>query len=260
MARNSCFWVLGRGASIANGLNWAVPHDFYDKLICGAVSREQVIDWIKRTLCSEMDEPTVHNDVYCRFIAELANRTASGWYHRFLTTNWDTLLEREMPASGAVKNWLGGQSHVFHLNGSIERVPPDVERLRSSFLLECDPPDKRVEKLESNKAFVQLCWHAACVVMVGLSFGCRTDQNFLNALNRVQDDLPIGEATVYVVNPGQSALEEVCERIREKLPSATVLPIAEGFDTFVEGGLAPLNGTVLTSSSWWCRLTSFILR
>ncbi len=244
--RNSCFWVLGRGASIANGLDWAVPGDWYAGVT--DATRDEVIQRIKICLRNEMGKSTVHRNAYRRLIQELSGRTSNGWYNRFITTNWDTLLETELNSyvtvHGAVQRWLGNQSHVYHLNGTIEEVPEGVDDLHSPFLLEIDPPEKRIATVEGNYGFNKLIWSNR-VVMIGLSFACPTDQNFLNALNRVEDEVPIGEAAVYIVNPRRAALEEVCQRVNTSLPASTIVAIEEGFDTFIEGGLSELVGTVL---------------
>ena len=124
--RSACFWIFGRGASIANGLRWTVPSEWYANLSAGRISREQVIDRIKQALNQEMNKAAVHGKAYRRLIAELSLRTSDSWYHRFVTTNWDTLLERELypviDAERVVPAWLGMESYVFHLNGTIELV------------------------------------------------------------------------------------------------------------------------------------------
>lgn len=242
---NSCFWILGRGAAIANGLDWAVPKDWYDDLTSGQITRDDLITKIRRTLNCELNREAVHGKAYRSLIAKLSQSTSDGWYHRLLTTNWDTLLERELfPAikvAGVVPPWLGMQSHVFHLNGSIEE---GASERRSPFLLEIDAADERVGTIEANKAFGELLW-SKCVILAGMSFACATDQAFLAALNRVQDDVPLGEASIYIVNPDQSALDEVSTHVRGALPASKIMPIEKGFEAFIEGGLHELGSVVL---------------
>ena len=243
---SACYWVLGRGASIANGLHWTVPREWYDDLDSGQVSRNELIARIKQALNHEMDKPAVDGGAYRRLVAELSQRTSDDWYHRFLTTNWDTLLERELfpviRAEDVVPRWLGNQSHVFHLNGTIEE---EATEHRSPFLLETDAASERVGTHEANKAYNQFLW-SKCAVVVGMSFACETDRTFLAALNRDEDNMPIGEASVYVVNPDRRALDDVCNRITGALPASEITPIEKGFDDFIEGGLSELIGGALT--------------
>ncbi len=237
---SSCFWILGRGASIANGLHWKVPQDWYADL-----SRDDVIDRIKQTLRHQMDQPAVHRNAYRRLIEELSRRTSNDWFHRFLTTNWDTLLERELfphaRAQDVVPRWLGGQSHVYHLNGTIEE---GANECRSPFLFEIDPAEQRVQTLEADQALCRLAV-ANHIIVVGMSFVCATDRAFLAFLNRIEDHMPVGEARVYIVNPDQSALDDVCHHVNTALPASAVVPIERGFDSFIEDGLTELVGTVL---------------
>lgn len=238
---SSCFWILGRGASIANGLHWAVPGEWNDDLASGRISRDEVIARIRRALNCETSKKGTHCKAYRSLVAELSERTADGWYHRFLTTNWDTLLEQELfpiaEAAGVVPAWLGMQSHVFHLNGTIEEGASDH---RSPFLLEADAADERVKTVEADKAFNELLW-SKCVVVVGMSFACATDQTFLAALNAVQDDVPVGEAAIYIVNPDRSALDEVSSHIKRALPASEIIPIEKKFDAFIKGSLHQLK-------------------
>ena len=242
---NSCFWILGRGASIANGLRWRVRRDWYAALRSRRTTRDEMIDRIRRTIRDEMDQPDVHNNAYRRLIEKLSRRTSKDWYHRFLTTNWDTLLEQELfpivEAEGVVPAWLGQQSHIFHLNGTIEE---GNDEHRSPFLLETDDASERVQTLEANKAYNQLLT-SKCAVVVGMSFECRTDRNFLDVLNRDEDVMPIGESAVYIINPEKSALDKVCDRIRSALPNSTMVPIEKSFDVWIDDGLSDLVGTAL---------------
>ena len=86
---NCVVWLLGRGASIACNLGWCVPEAWLtdDRTILG--SR------IKAALLEEMARPSIDARPYRLLLDELARRSASGWEHRFLTTNWDTLLQRD---------------------------------------------------------------------------------------------------------------------------------------------------------------------
>ena len=83
------------------------------------------------------------------------------------------------------------------------------------------------------------------IIVVGMSFVCATDRAFLAFLNRIEDHMPVGEARVYIVNPDQSALDDVCHHVNTALPASAVVPIERGFDSFIEDGLTELVGTVL---------------
>lgn len=82
----------------------------------------------------------------------------------------------------------------------------------------------------------QIIWDRAFVV-VGMSFECETDKFLLTALNRVEDDLPIGESNWVVVNPDANALQKSCAHITLALPRATVQAIPATLDQWVHDGL-----------------------
>jgi len=175
----------------------------------------------------------------------LSRRTATGWRHRFLTTNWDTLLEREVDAACPIEcpPWLES-SFVFHLNGTVQNVL-DSSR-RSCFLLESDPIDTRIAKLESNLAFASMTWSDAFVV-VGMSFECATDNSLLTALGNVP--LPVEGSRWIVVNPDESALGTVCANIQSRLPNATVIGVRKGFAEWLHAGLSELQELGVLNSS-----------
>src|SRR6266567_5036740 len=110
-------WLFGRGASMACGLVWAVP------LACVSLPRQDLVARIREALHAEMSNATVDTGPYRRLLDMLSRRTATGWRHRFLTTNWDTLLEREVDAACPIEcpPWLES-SFVFHLNGTVQNV------------------------------------------------------------------------------------------------------------------------------------------
>ena len=167
-------WLFGRGASIACGLPWTVP------AVWAGRPRDELIVAIREALRDEMSAPTVDTGPYSRLLMELALGTSPGWRHRFMTTNWDCLLQREVDKAypTVCPEWLES-THVFHLSGTVDDRP-DKSR-RSCFLLESDPIGTRVAKLESNLGFANMAWSDAFVV-VGMSFECATDNSLLTAL------------------------------------------------------------------------------
>jgi hypothetical protein len=224
-------WLFGRGASIACGLSWTVPAAW------AGLPRKERIAAIRERLRTEMHAPAVDTTPYSRLLTVLARRTVSDWRHRFLTTNWDSLLQREVDRAypTVCPSWLES-SHVFHLNGTVEDLP-DSSR-RSCFLLESDPVGTRVAKLESNLAFANVAWSDSFVV-VGMSFECAIDNSLLTALGNVP--LPVESSRWIVVNPIESALDDVCANLGSKLPGATVVPVQKDLAAWIEFGLGELR-------------------
>jgi len=213
--RDTCVtWLIGRGLSIGCGLTWVVPAAWSE------LEREARIDRIKETLREEMNREYVDTKPIRSLLGILAAHTAPGWRHEFLTTNWDYLLQREILnlQLKVQPSWLAN-SHVSHLNGTIENLPDNAHR--SPFLLEEDPPEQRCFTPEANAAYNRMIWRSVFVV-VGMSFECATDRFLLSALSRVEDDLPIGEATWTILNPDDAALQSACDRIQAALPFARV--------------------------------------
>jgi len=224
-------WLFGRGASIACGFSWAMPAAW------AGLPREERIAAIRETLRTEMDAPAVDTTPYSRLLTVLARRTVSNWRHRFLTTNWDSLLQREVNKTypTVCPPWLES-SHVFHLNGTVEDLADNSRR--SSFLLESDPIGTRVAKLESNSAFKNMEW-ADSFVVVGMSFECATDNSLLTALGR--SPLPVEASRWIVVNPVASALDDVCANLGLKLPGASVVAVQKDLAAWIECGLEELR-------------------
>ena len=224
-------WLFGRGGSIACGLPWTVPAAWAGR------PRHELIAAIREALRIEMNASTVDVTPYSRLLTVLALGTSPDWRHRFMTTNWDCLLQREVDKAypTVCPEWLES-THVFHLNGTIADRP-DKSR-RSCFLLESDPIGTRVAKLESNLAFASMAWSDAFVV-VGMSFECATDNSLLTALGRAP--LPVEASRWIVVNPDASALDGVCANLKSKLPGAAVLPVRQALAEWITGGLAELR-------------------
>jgi hypothetical protein len=224
-------WLFGRGASIACGLPWTGPAAWDGR------PREERIAAIREALRAEMNAPTVDTAPYSWLLTVLALETSPAWRHRLMTTNWDSLLQREvdMACPDICPGWLES-THVFHLNGTVDDRP-DQSR-RSCFLLESDPIGTRVAKLESNLAFANMSWADAFVV-VEMSFECATDNSLLTALGKAP--LPVEASRWIVVNPVASALDDVCVNLASKLPGVAVVPVQKGLVDWIGGGLTELR-------------------
>lgn len=229
---SKCAWLFGRGCSVACNLRWAVRDDLK------ALPREAQITRITEILRTKMESVEVSGEPYRTLLAKLASDTLDGWHHFFLTTNWDYLLQREIQKLGltVAPRWLP-ETHVYHLNGSVE--PLDSPN-RSSFLLETDPEGQRVTRIEANVGFTHLIWQR-CIVIVGMSFACPTDMGLLAAIERVAEDLPIGEANWIVINRDSAAVTAVVDRLRGKFPRAIVQAAPLGFTEWQEQGMRELQ-------------------
>lgn len=225
-------WLFGRGLSIACKLDWIVP-------VCWrGLPREEKVRRIKEALHQEMDRPHIDCSVVRDLLCILSRDTTQDWRHYFITTNWDYLLQRELLALNlkVPPEWLA-ESHVSHLNGTVERLPDNSNR--SPFLLEEDPAQQRCWTVEANVAYNHMIWHQLFVV-VGMSFECDTDKFLLTRLNCVEDDMPIGESTWLVLNPDDRALYESCERLQRALPRARVEPIKHTLQSWLSDQMPEL--------------------
>lgn len=224
-------WLCGRGASIACGLPWTVPAAW------AGLQREERIASIRETLHAEMAAPAVDTNTYSQLLTVLGLKTTPAWRHRFMTTNWDSLLQRQVNKAypAVCPSWLES-SHVFHLNGTVEELPDNSRR--SSFLLESDSIGTRVAKLESNLAFASMIWSDAFVI-VGMSFECAADNSLLTSLGKAP--LPVEGSRWIVVNPDESALYNVCANLKSKLPAATVVAVPKGLAEWLASGLGELQ-------------------
>jgi hypothetical protein len=179
----------------------------------------------------------VNPEAIRHFLQFLSERTRDGWRHRFLTTNWDFLLQREVNkfVPDVVPRWLR-DSHVFHLNGTIE-VLPDNSR-RSTFVL---PEDKaRTPSLELSVALSNVEWGSIFVV-VGMRFECEADKALFNILNKVKEMLPSGESEWIIVNPCQADVNSAGDLIRRNLPKASVKPVCETLTCWQEAHFLQLK-------------------
>lgn len=233
-------WLFGRGLSIECGRSWVEPPEWKP------LPREERVRKIKTALRAEMDAPGVTTLTIRRFLGYLRERTGDGWRYLLLTTNWDSLLEREIDiAFPEVSPWPGIEG-VFHFNGTVDDLSDDLRAVhsllrRSPFLLEDDPAEQRTQTVEGNTAFAMMTWREVFVV-VGMSFECQTDKFLLRHLNGVQRDLPIGRSLWVIVNPDRSALNCESSRIQKALPRAKVSPVCSTFSRWQEAGYPGLEG------------------
>ena len=83
-------WFLGRGASIACGLDWTEPKEWQ------TLNRDIRIKQIQETLDLEMQKIPQGRGPDYDLLSILSRYTEANWKHLFITTNWDYLLEREI--------------------------------------------------------------------------------------------------------------------------------------------------------------------
>ena len=228
-------WFFGRGLSIGCGLKWTVCDEWK------AYPRERQIHLIRQKiframLCTKIDTTDIN-----RLLDILAGRTAPPWQHRFHTTNWDYLLQREMsrryPTGSHKPRWLAS-SHVYHHNGTVEELSNNAHR--SPILLETDGEEARVASLESDKGFNNFIWSRVFVV-VGMSFECAVDRFLFKALRRIQYEVPVGESHWIVVNPCTKTLQDTLYELNTALPGATASGCAMRFDHWIDQQLPELQ-------------------
>jgi len=230
---NCIYWLIGRGASISCNLRWEVPPELRK------LERTEQIKEIKSALKTEMDSAKVTTEPYRQFLYLLGNHTVEGWRHSFVTTNWDYLLQKEINNLGLtiLPSWLSS-SHVYHINGTVEDLEDNSNR--SPFILEDDGPEQRIQTVEGNTAFTKMIWGQIFVV-IGMSFECKADKFLLSSLNKIEDDLPIGESIWLIINPNEIVLNQSAQRIQRALPQARVCVLKEKFDGWVQNKMPELK-------------------
>ena len=157
-------WMFGRGLSIGCGLAWGCPSKLE------STAADEQIPRIKVALAKEMLSPSINASGIRDLLSHLENHTAPDWRHLFVTTNWDYLLQREISALGLKVQppWLAN-SHVFHLNGTVENLPNNENRSPFPLFGRCGCPPKT--DVDGNPhLFQQISWRQTFVV-VGMSFG-----------------------------------------------------------------------------------------
>lgn len=235
-------WLFGRGASIACKLPWCEPKQWRGE------KRNMRVEKIKHDLLEAMVQPYVNARPYKLLLGELAERSRLDWPHRFHTTNWDTLLQREITGLGltTAPSWLP-ETHVFHLNGAVEDLPRSTGiPLRSPILLEDDECKQRTDSVEFNHGVEWMLWRHVFVV-VGMSFSCPTDRALLRLLQKF--DFSASYAWWLVISPTGESADETAGRIWAVLPKADVRYVASGFEEWVTNGMPELvRGGILEPS------------
>ncbi len=228
---NMLVWFFGRGASIANGLDWVEPENWQ------SLDRDIRIQKIKETLRFEMQKIPAKIGPYSELLSILEKDTLPHWRHLFITTNWDYLLQREILESKSkiLPSWLV-DSQVFHLNGSVEQ---GSQENRSPFLLETDPFQLRKNSLETNRAVNYMIWERLFVI-VGVSFKCEMDKALLIYLRSIEDQLPFGEAHWVILDPEKISLDNTCACFKKFFPAANIIPVNIRFENWVRGSLSEL--------------------
>ena len=185
-----------------------------------------------------MDKPSIDCAVIKLLLKILSEQTNKEWKNRFITTNWDYLLQREIHnlKLKVTPSWLEN-THVLHLNGTVE---PIDSLNRSYILLEEDVGTQRIETKEANIAYNKIIWNTN-FLLIGMSFECEIDRFLLQALGKVEDDLPIGESSWIVVNPDKIALDKTCERIKKALPRVLIVPVCATLDEWLRSNLQELS-------------------
>lgn len=233
-------WIFGAGASVACKLRWDYPPSYHQ--LChdskNETLRAHCISEIKATLAHAQKNPGVTTESHSTLVKKIRAFPSGKWKHRIVTTNWDLLLEREITfrISNTCPVWIV-DSHVFHLNGSIEKeeesnVSPLLQK--SDFLLPSDLPSRRRKAVESNYIFNSLLWTKK-IVVVGISFECSLDKGFLGALSQCEDETRIGEATWVLINKCRSTLEQIKENILKSFRASKVISVHKGYEEWVRG-------------------------
>jgi hypothetical protein len=87
---HTVLWLFGRGLSLGCGLDWD------DLLHCPQLPRDEKIQCIREKLTAAMNARGVNREPIRDFLQFLSARTLGRWRHRFMTTNWDFLLQQEI--------------------------------------------------------------------------------------------------------------------------------------------------------------------
>jgi hypothetical protein len=235
-------WFFGRGASIASGLDWSVPVEWKTNLQNGFETRDEHISNIESDLSKEIELIKPGSTPYFKLFNSLIRRSLN---NRLLTTNWDYLLQLELDYWIESNNYecvpgflaKGTQgSMVYHLNGSIEK---GVFVGRSKILLETDCCDQRRQSYESNAVF-NILLESKTVVIIGMSFNCNVDHDFLNVISDCKEDMPIRHAKFIVVEPDKLQIQKTKSKLTEFFPESIVIVVNSSFANWIESGMPEL--------------------
>ncbi|MCW5785035.1 MAG: hypothetical protein KIT39_17090, partial [Nitrospirales bacterium] len=71
------------------------------------------------------------------------------------------------------------------------------------------------------------------IVIVGMSFECDMDKGLLAALRAREDNLPIGSALFFVVEPSAETLKTTSNKLATCFPRASVIQVRRGLEEWM---------------------------
>lgn len=202
MSKPVLAWLLGRGVAKALGFEWRVADEDYAAYRRGALSRPELEGRIRAALGRFQEGKALDS----RRLRGFLDALPGGWEHRFVTTNWNTLLDRALAEY---------RVEVVHLNGSLD-APEEPLLIEHDMHESFDKP-----------GFRALLRASGCVI-AGLSLRSTLDRRMLERLCSE----PTGPKRWWVVNPESRHLEGTC-----RVLSGCVERIALPFEAWVEAGL-----------------------
>lgn len=224
-------WFFGRGASVASGVTWEESKEWVEN------NRQERIKNIEKNLTEQMQGISVGKNPYSQLLFLLENKIKFNQKNLFITTNWDYLLQREISSKNytALPSWLE-DSHVFHLNGSIEKWGD--ARYRSPVLLPDD--NNRRDSLEFQKVMALIQWERFFVI-VGVSFKYKVDQQIIELLRPHEDNLPFGDGKYLIIDTCQEGLDRLESIIKQNFPRAEVIKVKDDFKSWIDTAYQSLN-------------------
>jgi hypothetical protein len=218
-------WLLGRGVAESCGFSWQVPERIYRAFLRGHVGRENLVREIRERLRRKQAEHYVQQRIdhapLDRLALALAGRAGVGSLHVFVTTNWDTIIDRALAPHG---------HRVWHVNGSID------DGLASRFLTEADTRSRRAPAASAGwRELVR----ADALVLAGLSLRSALDRELIEALGAAQAQMPAGAAWL-IVNHSRVDTLRIAALVRESIPGSSVSAVTMGFSHWIDAGLPGL--------------------
>jgi hypothetical protein len=234
----TCGWIFGRGASIAHGLSWGVPTDWYEDHQSGRLSRDDLIQRIVEAIQEAVRSTDARH--YAQFLKILLDKTEGAHAHVLTTTNWDFLLQlsidqhrQRFGVTSIPHTKVDGV--VYHMNGSVE---PGPAQNRSKFILEIDGLTMRRSRwaLESQLGIDRLVISNP-IVVIGMSFECAGDRSFMSELARLRRAGTYDGADLVLVDPDQAVLTRNHIFLRDAFQRVTVEKIPLGLEEWVTKGM-----------------------
>jgi hypothetical protein len=226
--QKSAVWLAGRGVARSCGFSWEVPPGLYEAFQSGKLTREafdsRLRSGVAAAQAAYFAEARTRPTPVERLLEALERTGAPGWNHAFVTTNWSTVLDRAVAASGR---------SVWHLNGSVE--DPQCE-----LYTEIDGRADGGDSLYRNEGFRRLLEARVCV-LAGLSLASRLDGALIERLGAKKKAVGAGAAWV-VVNEDPADTRRTARLLRECVPGARVVEVPVRFEDWVEAGLPELRG------------------